>query len=56
MNLIQILVLSLIGVVNTLWTLPFIFSYIFGYSLNYITDTEKINKLLLNFKNNKFFS
>lgn len=56
MNFIQMLILSLSGVVSILWTLPFILSSIFGYSLNYITDTEKINKLLIDLKKYSYYS
>jgi hypothetical protein len=56
MNFIQILILSISGIVSILWTLPFILSSIFGYSLNYINDTEKINKLLIDFKKKSYYS
>ena len=56
MNLVQILILSISGIVSILWTLPFILSSIFGYSLNYINDTEKINKLLIDFKKKSYYS
>lgn len=56
MNFVQILILSISGIVSILWTLPFILSSIIGYSLNYINDTEKINKLLIDFKKKSYYS
>jgi hypothetical protein len=56
-NTIQIAIMYIINTyLNKLWSLPFIISSIFGYKLNLITDKERVNNLLKDFKFKSFYS
>ena len=47
--------LPIIPIILPALIFKFILSSIFGYSLNYINDTEKINKLLIDFKQKSYY-